>query len=57
MIDEIKECIGVDFLGFLSEEGLIELIGLEKDVLYLGLCMVYFNGDYLILLYDYEEKY
>lgn len=29
-IDEIKECIGADSLGFLSEEGLIESIGLEK---------------------------
>ncbi len=29
-IDEIKECIGADSLGFLSEEGLIESIGLKR---------------------------
>ena len=56
-IDEIKECIGADSLGFLSEEGLIESIGLEKDAPYSGLCMAYFNGDYPTPLYDYEEKY
>ena len=56
-IDEIKECIGADSLGFLSEEGLIESIGLKKDGPYSGLCMAYFNGDYPTPLYDYEEKY
>lgn len=56
-IDEIKECIGADSLGFLSEEGLIESIGLKKDSPYSGLCMAYFNGDYPTPLYDYEEKY
>ena len=45
------------FFRFLSEEGLIESIGLEKDAPYSGLCMAYFNGDYPTPLYDYEEKY
>lgn len=56
-IEEIRECIGADSLAFLSEDGLIEAIGLQEDAPYSGLCMAYFNGDYPTPLYDYEEKY
>lgn len=56
-IDEIKSLIGADSLSFLSEEGLIEAIGLNFDAPYSGLCMAYFNGDYPTPLYDYEKHY
>ena len=56
-IEEICEEIGADSLSFLSEDGLIDAIGLAFDAPYSGLCMAYFNGDYPTPLYDYEEKY
>ena len=55
--DEICKMIGADSLGYLSEEGLIESIGLDYDAPYTGLCMDCFNGDYSAGLYDYEEDY
>lgn len=55
--DEICKIIGADSLGYLSEEGLIESIGLDYDAPYTGLCMDCFNGDYSAGLYDYEENY
>ena len=55
--DEICEIIGADSLGYLSEDGLIESIGLDYDAPYPGLCMDCFNGDYSAGLYDYEEDY
>ena len=55
--DEICKMIGADSLGYLSEEGLIESIGLDYDAPYTGLCMDCFNGDYSAGLYDYEENY
>ncbi|MFC4771701.1 amidophosphoribosyltransferase [Enterococcus hermanniensis] len=56
-IDEIKSLIGADSLSFLSEDGLIDAIGLNFDAPYSGLCMAYFNGDYPTPLYDYEKQY
>ncbi|MBL1230359.1 amidophosphoribosyltransferase [Enterococcus sp. BWB1-3] len=56
-IEEIQELITADSLSFLSEEGLINAIGLNYDAPYTGLCMAYFNGDYPTPLYDYEETY
>ena len=55
--DEICEIIGADSLGYLSDDGLIESIGLDYDAPYTGLCMDCFNGDYSAGLYDYEEEY
>ncbi|MGY3766583.1 amidophosphoribosyltransferase [Vagococcus vulneris] len=55
-ISEIKDEIGADSLDFLSEEGLVEAIGLNLDAPYTGLCMAYFNGDYPTKLYDYESN-
>lgn len=55
--DEICEIISADSLGYLSEDGLIESIGLDYDAPYTGLCMDCFNGDYSAGLYDYEEDY
>ncbi|PQD41530.1 MULTISPECIES: amidophosphoribosyltransferase [Enterococcus] len=56
-VEEIRQCIEADSLEFLSEEGLIQAIGLAEDAPYSGLCMAYFNGDYPTPLYDYDEKY
>lgn len=56
-IPEICESIGADSLSFLSQEGLIESIGLKFDMPYSGLCMDSFNGDYPAGLYDYEADY
>ena len=56
-IEEIRQAIGADSLCFLSEDGLIDAIGLGVDAPYSGLCMSYFNGDYPTPLYDYEEEY
>ena len=56
-IPQICESIGADSLSFLSQEGLIESIGLKFDMPYSGLCMDSFNGDYPAGLYDYEEDY
>lgn len=56
-VAEICQVIGADSLGFLSEQGLIEAIGLKFPDPYSGLCMAYFNGDYPTPLYDYEEEY
>ena len=56
-IEQMREMIGCDTLNFLSEQGLIDAIGLNFDAPYTGLCMAYFNGDYPTPLYDYEEQY
>ncbi len=56
-IPQICKSIGADSLSFLSQEGLIESIGLKFDMPYSGLCMDSFNGDYPAGLYDYEEDY
>ncbi|MBO0449599.1 amidophosphoribosyltransferase [Enterococcus sp. MJM12] len=56
-VEEIRQVIGADSLSYLSEEGLINAIGLDFDAPYGGLCMAYFNGDYPTPLYDYQEKY
>ncbi len=41
-IDEIREQIGADTLGYLSPEGLVEAVASAKD----GLCMACFTGEY-----------
>lgn len=56
-VEEITQLITADSLTFLSEQGLIDAIGLNYDAPYTGLCMAYFNGDYPTPIYDYEEKY
>lgn len=43
-ITEIRDFIGADSLGYLSIEGLIESIGLPRDIF----CMACFTGDYPI---------
>jgi amidophosphoribosyltransferase len=55
-VSEIRDEINADSLEFLSEEGLIEAVGLNLDAPYTGLCMAYFNGDYPTKLYDYESN-
>lgn len=56
-VKEIETLIGADSLAYLSEDGLIESIGLKYDAPYTGLCMAYFNGDFPTDLYDYEADY
>ena len=56
-LEEVCATIGADSLGFLSEAGLIESIGLDYEAPYSGLCMDCFNGDYVAGLYDYEAEY
>lgn len=41
-LDQVKEYIGVDSLGYLSPEGMVEATGLSKDCF----CMACFNGEY-----------
>lgn len=55
-IAEMNQMFGSDSLEFLSEDGLIDAIGLNEDAPYSGLDMSYFNGDYPTYLYDYESK-
>ncbi|AVK60988.1 amidophosphoribosyltransferase [Lactobacillus sp. CBA3605] len=56
-IPEMCHTFGADSLGFLSEAGVIESVGLPVTAPYGGLCMAYFNGDYPTPLYDYQAEY
>lgn len=56
-IEEIREYIGADSLGYLSEEGLMNAIGTDFDTPYKGLCMDSFSADYSAGLGDYEEDF
>jgi len=56
-IPEMCHTFGADSLGFLSEQGVIDAVGLKVDAPYGGLCMAYFNGDYPTPLYDYQTEY
>ncbi|MFC6206039.1 amidophosphoribosyltransferase [Levilactobacillus tongjiangensis] len=56
-IAEMRQSLGVDSLGFLSEQGVIDAVGLPTSAPYGGLCMAYFNGDYPTPLYDYQAEY
>ena len=41
-IEQIREQIGADSLGYLSREGLVNAVGVPRD----GLCMACFSGEY-----------
>ena len=41
-VDEIREHIGADTLGYLSREGLVNTLASSKD----GLCLACFTGEY-----------
>lgn len=56
-VEEIREIIGADSLYFLTQQGLIDSIGLKEEAENNGLCVAYFDGKYPTPLYDYEEKY
>jgi len=43
-VDEIRDFIGADSLGYLSIDGLIKAVGLPKDIF----CLACFTGDYPI---------
>ncbi|WP_334328505.1 amidophosphoribosyltransferase [Companilactobacillus sp. HBUAS59699] len=57
-IEEMRQIFDADSLEFLSEEGLVDAIGLNKDgsLPDSGLDLSYFNGQYPAYLYDYAEK-
>ncbi len=56
-IPEMCQTFGADSLGFLSEQGVVDAVGLSTTEPYGGLCMAYFNGDYPTALYDYQAEY
>lgn len=58
-VEQMRELIGVDSLGFLSVAGLISAINVPDagDAPYGGLTVAYFNGDYPTPLYDFEDGY
>ena len=56
-VEEIREYIDADSLAFLSLDGLVDSIGLNKPAPYGGLCVAYFNGDYPTALDDYGEEF
>lgn len=56
-VPEIRDYLGADSLEYLSEEGLIDAIGLDPDARFGGLCVAYFNGAYPAPLHDYERGY
>ena len=56
-VEQIREYIGADSLAFLSLDGLVESIGLNKPAPYGGLCVAYFNGDYPTALDDYRDEF
>ncbi len=56
-IREMCQTFGADSLGFLSEQGVVDAVGLSTTEPYGGLCMAYFNGDYPTALYDYQAEY
>ncbi len=41
-VSEIRDYVGADSLGYSSLDGLIESVGLPRDLL----CLACFNGDY-----------
>ena len=51
-IEEIRQKVGADSLGYLSVEGLMESIGLGQE----RICAACFNGDYPMPLLDEEAK-
>ena len=55
-LEEIRDHIGADTLGFISQQGLIDAVNLPVPGPYKGLCMSYFNGIYPAPLYDYEGE-
>jgi len=55
-VDEICAIIGANSLSFLSEDGLLDAVGIQDGGRYRGLCMAYFNGDYPTPLYDHAES-
>ena len=58
-VEEMRDLIGVDSLGFLSVGSLIEAINLANvnGAPNGGLTVAYFTGNYPTPLYDYEEGY
>lgn len=54
--EEMRIKFGADSLEFLSEEGLVDAIGLKTDTSDCGLDLSYFNGNYPTPLFDYEDR-
>ena len=43
-VDEIRDFVGADSLGYLSNEGLLRAVGLDRS----NFCMACFTGEYPI---------
>ncbi|WP_155287616.1 amidophosphoribosyltransferase [Lacticaseibacillus zhaodongensis] len=56
-VQEMRDILDVDSLGFLSVKGLEEGIGLAPDLPHGGLCTAYFTGDYPAPLDDYAASF
>jgi len=56
-VDEMKEIIGCDSLGFLSVEGVIDAIGTQFEAPNKGLSLSIFNGDYSAGLGDFKDSF
>ena len=56
-VEQIRQYIEADSLAFLSLDGLVESIGLNKPAPYGGLCVAYFHGDYPTALDDYRDEF
>ncbi|WP_125565126.1 amidophosphoribosyltransferase [Companilactobacillus insicii] len=56
--EEMRKMFDADSLEFLSEDGLVDAIGINNDGLLpdSGLDLSYFNGQYPAYLYDYAEN-
>lgn len=52
-VEEIRELIGVDSLGYLTDDGLLESIGLPKE----GMCTACFRGEYPMDVPKLANKY
>ncbi|WP_220750859.1 amidophosphoribosyltransferase [Apilactobacillus xinyiensis] len=57
-VNEIKDIIGADSLGYLSVASLVKAINLKNDHGEgSGLCTSYFDGQYPTPLYDYQSQF
>ncbi|WP_125761134.1 amidophosphoribosyltransferase [Companilactobacillus hulinensis] len=54
-VEEMRQMFDADSLKFLSEDGLIDAIGLKTEGEDPGLDLSYFDGNYPAYLYDYAE--
>ena len=56
-VEELRDHLGADSLGYLSIPGLVASVGLDLPGKYGGLCMDSFAGHYPAGLGSYEQEY